>query len=508
VGADLTVETIGSLNGLRRLEPEWTYLWKRAPSPRVTLAHWWVLAFWTHVASACPLRVVVVRDHGRPVLIAPLMDVETVRGPVRERWLQTIGSYRSGPADILCPEPEPYVLDAMWRQLDRDRRWDCVALWQVPAGSPTLPALLASAAARSMACRLLRDDPGYVVPSASGWPAFEAGLDRKLRENVRRRRRKLEAAHGALEFRRIATPDDLAAARPALAELATRTWAHRKGVGLFSFHHALMDEAARRGELALELLLAGGRPIAYELNFVSAARVLSLAIGYDEDYAGYGPGHVLRWDVLRRFFADGSRSTYDFMAGGSEHKAEWAPATEDYVKLYLYRNTLRAHALCAGHRAGAAMRQGGVPELLRGASRRLGHAMARRLGRGLAPRLPRRRLWIHGHPLDVEVAASERARARGLSFRRSLGRDAGMLFVCGGFPVEVRMDDASIPLDVAFLGPEGDVLGIHPLAPMSHVPVRSEAPVAYFLEVNRGWFDAHGVTVGDRIPVADAAPAR
>ena len=205
MGADLSVETVGSLNGLRRLEPEWTALWKRAPSPRVTLAHWWVLAFWTHMASACPLRVVVVRDHGRPVLIAPLMAVETVRGPVRERWLQTIGSYRSGPTDILCPEPEPHVLDAMWRYLEHDRRWDCVALWQVPSGSPTLPSLLRLADARGMSFRLLRDDPGYVVPSASGWPAFEASLDRKLRENVRRRRRKLEAAHGPLEFRRVST---------------------------------------------------------------------------------------------------------------------------------------------------------------------------------------------------------------------------------------------------------------------------------------------------------------
>ena len=172
------------------------------------------------------------------------------------------------------------------------------------------------------------------------------------------------------------------------------------------------------------------------------------------------------------------------------------------MKLYLYRNTLRARAVCAGHRVGAAVRQDGVPGVLRAAGRRLGRAVARRLAGRLAPRLPRRRLWIHGHLLDVEVAASERARARGLSFRRSLGEDAGMLFVCEGGAVEVRMDEASIPLDVAFLGPAGDVLGIQPLVPMSHVPVRSEAPVAYFLEVNRGWFAAHGVTVGDRIPVA------
>ncbi|MDT8340785.1 MAG: DUF192 domain-containing protein [Longimicrobiales bacterium] len=99
----------------------------------------------------------------------------------------------------------------------------------------------------------------------------------------------------------------------------------------------------------------------------------------------------------------------------------------------------------------------------------------------------------------AEVARTEEERARGLMHRESLAQDAGMLFM---FPDNtVRsfwMQNTYIPLDIAFLDPDFRVVDIQQMAPMSTEPHMSRGPAMYALEVNEGWFEAHGVEVGDR----------
>lgn len=101
--------------------------------------------------------------------------------------------------------------------------------------------------------------------------------------------------------------------------------------------------------------------------------------------------------------------------------------------------------------------------------------------------------------VTAEVARTDEERGQGLMYRESLGPDAGMLFV---FPEQsVRsfwMQDTYIPLDIAFMDREFLIVDIQQMEPMSTTSHVSRAPATYALEVNQGWFQAHGVRVGDR----------
>lgn len=98
----------------------------------------------------------------------------------------------------------------------------------------------------------------------------------------------------------------------------------------------------------------------------------------------------------------------------------------------------------------------------------------------------------------AEVARTSEERNRGLMHRESLGENAGMLFV---FPeVSIRsfwMQNTYIPLDIAFMDPSFRIVDIQQMEPMTTDSHTSRAPAMYALEVNQGWFDAHGVKVGD-----------
>jgi uncharacterized membrane protein (UPF0127 family) len=104
------------------------------------------------------------------------------------------------------------------------------------------------------------------------------------------------------------------------------------------------------------------------------------------------------------------------------------------------------------------------------------------------------------HRVAVEIARTDRERAKGLMYRSSLGRDAGMLFLFDetaehGF----WMKNTLIPLDMIFIGEDGRVVGIVARAVPGDLSTRSAGPSRYVLEVNGGWAEAHGVAPGDRV---------
>jgi uncharacterized protein len=105
--------------------------------------------------------------------------------------------------------------------------------------------------------------------------------------------------------------------------------------------------------------------------------------------------------------------------------------------------------------------------------------------------------------LSVEVADEPEEWRVGLMHRRSLARNAGMVFV---FPRPIRggfwMKNTLIPLSIAFFDARGRILRIMVMTPCRADPCPTYDPrIAYkgALEVNRGSFGRWGVGRGDRI---------
>lgn len=102
--------------------------------------------------------------------------------------------------------------------------------------------------------------------------------------------------------------------------------------------------------------------------------------------------------------------------------------------------------------------------------------------------------------LDVEIAASERDRQKGLMYRTSLPHNSGMLFV---FEKEKRlsfwMKNTYIPLDIAFIDSHGVIKDIYQMRPLdTSVFYNSSTEVRYALEVNQWWFEKNGISAGSK----------
>lgn len=103
--------------------------------------------------------------------------------------------------------------------------------------------------------------------------------------------------------------------------------------------------------------------------------------------------------------------------------------------------------------------------------------------------------------LDVEIAANDADRTRGLMFRHAMPEASGMIFV---FPEEAFhsfwMKNTFIPLDMLFIDADGRVVGVVEQAQPRTLTGRSvEGESKYVLEVNGGWCARNGVAAGDSV---------
>ena len=118
-------------------------------------------------------------------------------------------------------------------------------------------------------------------------------------------------------------------------------------------------------------------------------------------------------------------------------------------------------------------------------------------------------LIVGGTQVAAEVADTPQERAVGLMGRVSLAPDAGMLFI---YPDEaVRsfwMKNTPLPLSIAYISKAGRIVHLAEMNPLSEDPVPSLHPTMYALEMEAGWFTAHGVKVGQSIAGLPAPSGR
>lgn len=102
---------------------------------------------------------------------------------------------------------------------------------------------------------------------------------------------------------------------------------------------------------------------------------------------------------------------------------------------------------------------------------------------------------------NVEIAATDEHRARGLMFREEMAEDAGMLFI---FDSEgdryFWMKNTPLSLDIIFITAEGVIVNIaRDTTPFSEKIVASTGPAKYVLEVLAGTTERLGIKAGDEV---------
>ena len=99
-------------------------------------------------------------------------------------------------------------------------------------------------------------------------------------------------------------------------------------------------------------------------------------------------------------------------------------------------------------------------------------------------------------PVECESPSTEEERAQGLMYRDNLGENNGMFYenIDNGF----WMKNVDIPLEMVFINGD-EISEILPANPNDTTNISNNLPADSNLEVNQGFCENNGITVGDKV---------
>ena len=108
--------------------------------------------------------------------------------------------------------------------------------------------------------------------------------------------------------------------------------------------------------------------------------------------------------------------------------------------------------------------------------------------------------------MAVELATTERQRAKGLMFRKKLAPQTGMLFVMDRIANHrFWMKNTLIHLDIIFISPDGEIVGIVENAEPETLTGREVGiPSKYILEIQGGESRQLGIRAGQWVDLSRA----
>ncbi|RMG55986.1 MAG: GNAT family N-acetyltransferase [Acidobacteria bacterium] len=342
----ITVESIQSLERFRALEKEWDDLLARCPHRTPFLTHGWMMTWWKYFGPGKTLCILVLREAGRLVAIAPLMKYW---GWFYDRYLklparvvETMANYHSNRVDFIYAEYRDDYLTAIWDYLVAHDDWHFLRLYPIEAHSPTMSGLRRLMAHRRVPAAILKDQASPYLMISGEWEEFTR---RHLTAELRRKGRK---AMRALAERRLtvdvvtqaANIDDL---METIFQVAEKSWAAKRGTAISStpqlrgFYKDLARLANARGWLHLWLLRHDGATLAYEYNLRFGKTIYNLKLGFDGAFSRLSPGHALKYLALSEIARNESQvKEYDFLGDVEPYKLGWTRAVRPHVKVYLY----------------------------------------------------------------------------------------------------------------------------------------------------------------------------
>jgi CelD/BcsL family acetyltransferase involved in cellulose biosynthesis len=177
------------------------------------------------------------------------------------------------------------------------------------------------------------------------WDAYEGGLRRKFRSELRRRRRRLEE-EGRLTLEISDGTERLVELLEEGFSVEGAGWKGDYGTSIASrpetrrFYSDVARWAAGRGWLRLAFLRLDGRALAFDYCLEYDDTHYLLKTGYDPAYRKFAPGMIIRHRMLERAFHEGI-TTYDFLGMGSDFawKREWADAQQERLFMHMFAPT-------------------------------------------------------------------------------------------------------------------------------------------------------------------------
>ena len=309
------------------LAAEWEELVERAGTGPFSRPGWFDA--WWQAFGRGRLEVVALRRHGELAAVLPLLRRRGMR--------RSLTNWHTPEFEV--PAVDTDARATLFRRLLAETRMP-LALTLVTAGRPDAAAFKAAAGAARLPVLEHTVERSPYVEIAGAWDAYLQALPRRMRSELRRRRRRLEE-RGELALD-VGTGDEgLARLLDEGFAVETSGWKAHAGTAIVSrpdtlaFYTSAARWAAERGSLRLAFLRLDGRPLAFHFTIEDGGVAYQLKGGYDPAFRELAPGMLLIQDMLAWAFARGLH-TYEFLGADEDFKLGWTSGLRDRLAIQAF----------------------------------------------------------------------------------------------------------------------------------------------------------------------------
>ena len=229
---------------------------------------------------------------------------------------------------------------ALWDALGARGDWATADLWGIAEDSGWFELLAESATTRGMAIEEASDHDGVApfLPLPPTWEGYLGSLPAKLRHEIKRKAKKLEAEAGAFRIVTAGT-QDLVPLLDRFVELH-RMSEGPKGVfmvpGMEIFFRRLGEAFLSSGAFRLNFIEVDGQLAAGTIGFRWGDRFYLYNSAFDRSWGSLAPGMVLVGEDIRLAIADGA-ATFDMLKGDYPYKYRFGASPRRVRRLIVSR---------------------------------------------------------------------------------------------------------------------------------------------------------------------------
>ncbi len=241
---------------------------------------------------------------------------------------------------VALPQQQEAMAKELWAGLLQRDDWSGADLRGLPEDRPWLGLLRDAANTQGMTVQETEDQNGVApfLPLASTWDGYLEGLSPKLRHEIKRKARKLEAETGP--FRIVtATEDTLIPFLDRFVELH-RMSEGPKGVfmqpGMEIFFRRLGEAFGPRGIFRLTFIEVAGVKAAGTIGFCFGGTFFLYNSAFDRELQQLGPGMVLVGEDIRLAIEEGC-DAFDLLKGDYAYKYRFGARPRSIRRLVVSR---------------------------------------------------------------------------------------------------------------------------------------------------------------------------
>jgi CelD/BcsL family acetyltransferase involved in cellulose biosynthesis len=345
----LQIEPITSYDALRQYGSEWNALLAESDMDIPFMTFEWFCCWWDSFGEGNDLLVLLVREAGKLIAIAPLIrTMMNIRG-INAKAVTLMANCHSLRSGFIMCKPDHHITDAVINYLRNAKgAVDLFFFDYIVKGSYTDQSLRASLANADLRFIERSADFSPYISITDSWEEFLKTKSKHFRE-------RLKSIHNRMQRQGVFAVEEYTgnsndAGMAQLIAVSRKTWKFGENTAIASdtrdaqFYARLASSATLKDWVTIMVLKQEKTPIAFTFNIHYKNRVFGLKMGFDHEYERFSPNKFLLSHGIKNSF-DRQFTEFDLLGKNDAFKMQWTDQVRDQCRYTIFNRTVKGTIL-------------------------------------------------------------------------------------------------------------------------------------------------------------------